>query len=405
MNVQKTWLVARMTYRRRIRSGTFLILTFGIPLLMVIAGAIPLIREGGDSLPAIGYVDRTGRLSPVEHVSVEDAELNLTAYADVEAARAGVEREEVTGYLLVPEGYFEGAVPVFYGEEEPSLTLEDGLTAFLRRAMLPQADVARLARLTDPVNLIYIASTSGNQVSEGIGLVIRFGTPALLAIVFVLTVFTGASQMGSAVVQEKDQRAMEMVITSLSPLELVSGKVLGMTLLSLTQVGIWGLGAGMAAGLALSGWSDAQSLSIPWSGLGRALAWAVLLGTPGYFLYATLASGLGIIAGDQQQARQLAGMLGFLGMSPIYMMGMLVEAIDGPLAVGLTLFPLTAPMIALFRMALTDVPLWQLATSLGLLVLSLTGSVWLVARIFRAAMLMYGQSLDPRQVLRALREA
>jgi ABC-2 type transport system permease protein len=75
------------------------------------------------------------------------------------------------------------------------------------------------------------------------------------------------------------------------------------------------------------------------------------------------------------------------------------------LAVGLTLFPLSAPMIALFRMALTDVPLWQLATSLGILIISLIGSVWFVARIFRAAMLMYGQSLNPRQILRALREA
>lgn len=194
---------------------------------------------------------------------------------------------------------------------------------------------------------------------------------------------------------------MEMVITSLSPVELVSGKVLGMTLLSLTQVGIWALGAGIAVGLALSGRAGDQAITIPWG----ALMWAVLLGVPGYFLYAALASGLGVIAGDHQQARQLAGVLGILGMSPAYMMGPLVGAIDSPLAVGLTLFPLSAPMIALFRMALTDVPLWQLATSLGILIISLIGSVWFVARIFRAAMLMYGQSLNPRQILRALREA
>jgi ABC-2 type transport system permease protein len=174
-----------------------------------------------------------------------------------------------------------------------------------------------------------------------------------------------------------------------------------MALLSVTQIAIWGLGAGIALGLALSGQADVQTLAIPWN----ALLWAVLLGVPGYLLYATLASGLGVIAGDAQQARQLAGLLGFLGMSPLYLMGVLVQAIDSPLAVGLTLFPLTAPMIALFRMALTDVPLWQLATGLGVLLGSLVGSIWFVARIFRAAMLMYGQSLNPRQILQALREA
>jgi len=124
----------------------------------------------------------------------------------------------------------------------------------------------------------------------------------------------------------------------------------------------------------------------------------------GYYLYAVLASGLGIIAGDSQQAQQLAGVLGFLGLAPLWLLGMLVDKPDGPLAVALTLFPLTSPMVALFRMSLTDVPTWQLLASLGLIIASLAGSVWLVARIFRAAMLMYGQVLRPRQVLQALRE-
>ncbi len=174
-----------------------------------------------------------------------------------------------------------------------------------------------------------------------------------------------------------------------------------MTLLSLTQVGVWAIGGGIAIGLALSSTVDVQTLSIPW----EALTWALLLGVPGYFLYAVLASGLGIIAGDSQQAQQLAGVLGMLGLAPLWFMGLLINALDGPLAVGLTLFPLTGPMIGLFRMALVEVPTWQLITSLAILVASLIGSIWLVARIFRAAMLMYGQALRPRQILQALRKA
>lgn len=194
---------------------------------------------------------------------------------------------------------------------------------------------------------------------------------------------------------------MEMVITSLSPRELVIGKVLGMTLLSLTQVGVWLIGAGVAVGLALFGTLSLQDLSIPWS----AVLWAVLLGVPAYFLYAVLGSGLGVIAGDKQQARQLAGMLGFLGLGPMYLIGAIINNLGGPLSVGLTLFPLTAPTIALFRMTLADVPTWQLAASFALIMVSLAVSVWIVARIFRAAMLMYGQALSPRQIARALREA
>jgi ABC-2 type transport system permease protein len=156
----------------------------------------------------------------------------------------------------------------------------------------------------------------------------------------------------------------------------------------------------IGVGVALFGTLQMQDLSIPWS----ALLWGALLGIPGYFLYATLGTGLGVIAGDKQQARQLAGMLGFLGMGPLYFMGLIIDNLGGPLGVGLTLFPLTAPTMTLFRMTLSQVPIWQLGASLTIIMLNLAASIWFVARIFRVAMLIYGQALQPREILRALRQ-
>lgn len=401
--MRKSWLVAVTTYRQRVRSTAFLLLTFGLPLLMVAVGAISILTQIRGGLPPVGYVDQTGQLATVDSVIVDDETLDLTSYADVEAARRALNGGEIGGYLVVPEGYLEeqSAMPTFYGEERPNAKLESGLTSLMRRALLPDAEEWAFERLDDPSDITFLARETGERVEQGLPLFVRVATPAFLALVFVLTVFTSANQMGSAVVREKEQRAMEMVITSLSPRELVMGKVLGMTLLSLTQVAVWMIGAGTAVGLALFGTLSVQDLSIPW----WALLWAVLLGVPAYFLYAVLGSGLGVIAGDKQQARQLAGMLGFLGMGPLYLMGAIIDNLGGPLGVGLTLFPLTAPTIALFRMTLSDVPTWQLTASFGIIVVSLTVSTWIVARIFRAAMLMYGQSLRPRQIIRALREA
>jgi ABC-2 type transport system permease protein len=130
-----------------------------------------------------------------------------------------------------------------------------------------------------------------------------------------------------------------------------------------------------------------------------------MLGLPGYFLYAVIAAGLGIIAGDTQQAQQLAGFLGFIGMFPLYFAGGLLTAPNSAAAVGLTLFPLTGPMFTLLRMALTEVPLWQLLASFGILILSLVAGIWSVSRIFRAAMLIYGQALKPQEIWRALKQA
>lgn len=399
--MKKTWLMARTTYRRRIRSTTFLLLTFGMPLLMVIAGAVPILMELRGELPRVGYVDQTGQLAVVDRVQVEEETLMLTSYPSTDTAREAFTAGDIAGYLVIPPGYFDGETATFYGEEDPNVKLEEGLKQFVRQAALPEASASLLERLDDPADITYVARETGETVAQGPALLVRMVMPAALAVLIMLAIFTSASQMGAAIVREKDQRSMEMIITSLSPRELVTGKVLGMTLLSLTQVAVWVLGAGAAIGLALIGVLEPSDLSIPW----RALLWGALLGVPGYFLYAVIASGLGVIAGDKQQARQLAGMLGFIGMGPLYFMGALVNNLDGPLALGLTLFPLTAPTISLFRMTLAEIPTWQLFVSFGILLASLAASIWFVARIFRAAMLMFGQALHPRQIWQALRQA
>ena len=399
--MRKIGLVASATYRRRVRSTAFLLLTFGVPLLMVIAGGVTVLVELGGDVPEIGYVDQTGQLATVASVPIGDETLQVRSYEAPGDARKALNRGDIAGYLVIPEDYLEGGMPTYYGEKAPGARLESGMTALMRKAMLPEAPEWALERLDDPSSITYVSTETGERVVHGPALIIRVLIPAFLALVFVLSVFTSANQMGSAVVREKEQRAMEMVITSISPRELVTGKVLGMTLLSLTQVGLWILGAAIAIGLTLLGALRIQDLSIPWS----AVLWAALLGIPGYFLYAVLGAGLGIIAGDKEQARQLSGMLGFLGMGPLYLMGVLIENLGGPLGVGLTMFPLTAPTIALFRMTLSEVPTWQLGASLGIMVVTLGVSIWFVARIFRAAMLLYGQALAPREIVRALRQA
>ena len=397
--MRKVWLLATKTYRRYLHSGTFLILTFGLPLLMIIAGAIPVLSMMRDGSTRLGYIDQTGQLA-LPTGPLEGTALTLTVYGNPAAAQAALSQGTIDAYLVIPADYFQGHPPIFYGQAEPGPVLTEALTELMQRAMLVGQPEWLPERLANPSQLTYVAQTSGEAIAEGPGVLVYVATPAVLAVLFGLIVFTGAGQMGAAIVREKDQRAMEMVITSLAPWELVTGKVLGITLLTLTQMAIWATGAGIAIGLALVA-SGTSTFPIPWG----VLLWATLLGVPGYFLYAVLAAGLGVIAGNQQQARQFSGLLGLVGLAPLYFMGALVNALNGPLALGLTWFPLTAPMVALFRLALTQVPVWQLGVSLAILIVSLLGSIWFVARIFRSAMLLYGQSLRPKQIWQALRQA
>lgn len=412
--MKKIWLMSRYTYARRVRTSSFLMLTLVVPALMVIVGVLTFVMNtrNNEQLP-VGVVDAAGALAPMDQVlaaaAAEGSEegrqiaaLTLVPYpthVDAhEARRVGV----IGGYLLVPDDYPNGSRGIaYYSTEAPGAGFEDLLAGYVRRALLPDAEPWVWQRLGDPSDLVYVVPQRGLALRAGPELFLRVALPAVLGVVFAFLIFTGANQMGPVVVQEKEKRALEMVITSLTPRQLVSGKVLGMALLSMTQMGVWLLGGVIALLLAARNAFDLAALSVPWGAVG----WSLALGIPGYFLFAMLAAGLGIIAGSSRQAQQFAGILGLFSIAPLWFAGALVQAPDGFAAVALTLFPLTSPTTTLFRMAVTDVPVWQVSLAVLVVLLSLAASVWAVARLFRSSMLLYGQTLHPRQVMQALMEA
>ncbi|MFU8771358.1 MAG: ABC transporter permease, partial [Anaerolineales bacterium] len=164
------------------------------------------------------------------------------------------------------------------------------------------------------------------------------------------------------------------------------------------QYSIWILGGIIALMLFASGGAEIGAIMLPW----RAILWGILLTLPGFLLFAVLAAGAGVIAGDNQQAQQLASIVGLFAFVPLWFTAFLITQPDGSIAIALTLFPLTAPTVALVRMVFSEVPTWQLLASCASLLVSLLLAVWIVARIFRVAMLVYGQPFRPVQIWKAL---
>jgi ABC-2 type transport system permease protein len=400
--MNKIWLVAENTFRPGLRTGSFLFLTFVIPVLMVAAGLVGFFIFSDESeLELVGYVDQAGIISPIPQVETASGDIRLVRYEELDQAQAAFLEEAVQAYLLVPAGYLEGAPVTLYAEEPLGSEDLNALARFLRMSLLPGVSPEMLDRVEAPAELVFVESTSGIAVRSEAGLLARFLAPALMAVLFAMAVAFMTSQLGSAVLREKENRAMEIVITSLRPIELVAGKVLGMAMLAVTQFALWITGGVIAVMVFTSGGSDLPDIALPWN----ALLWGLLLIPPGYLLFAMLASGLGIIAGDGQQAQQLAGLLGLFAFVPVWFTPIWLNDPYGSAATILTLFPLTAPSSVLFRLAFATVPTWQLAASFLILVLSLLLAVWAVARIFRAAMLVYGKSASVRLVWQSLRQA
>ena len=200
--------------------------------------------------------------------------------------------------------------------------------------------------------------------------------------------------MLQSVVKEKENRTAEVLLLSLSPVQLMLGKVLGLGVLALLQMGIW-LGGGllvMGRGQALLG--DLQLAALP-AGF---VAITVLYFLLGYLLYASALGALGALAPSLREGSQFTFIIILPLLVPIMLNSVFVEAPDGLVATVLSLFPLTAPTSMPTRLVAGTVPLWQVLLGLALLVLTAFAFVLLAARFFRADTLLSDATLDWRRV-------
>jgi ABC-2 type transport system permease protein len=215
--------------------------------------------------------------------------------------------------------------------------------------------------------------------------------PFVVTIAVMIPLFSGGSYLFQSLATEKSNRVMEILLVSLRPRQLLTGKLLGLGALILVQYAIWVVIVGVT--LVVSGRGAGQLLAgINLSTVEILLALPYALG--GFGLYAAVMAGIGALAADMESGRMWIFVLTLPMMAPIYVWTAIVNAPHSPLALGLSLFPYSAPVAMLMRMTATAVPAWQLAASLALLALATVMTIWLMARLFRAQTLLSGEPLS-----------
>jgi ABC-2 type transport system permease protein len=233
---------------------------------------------------------------------------------------------------------------------------------------------------------------SGNPVG------VFFTILSMVMILYITTLLYGINVM-RAVLEEKTSRIMEVMLSIAQAKEMMAGKILGVGAVGLTQIGIWvavallasspGLiaGAGMIKGI----------LSV------KLLIYFAVFFLLGYTLYSTLCAAVGSMVNSEQEAQQLQ----FLVMMPMIISVIIAVNIiqdpGAPAAFWGSLFPLTAPLIMFLRIALQSPPAWQIALSIGLMIATTYGLIWLCARIYRVGILMYGKKPTLPQIMKWIR--
>jgi len=212
---------------------------------------------------------------------------------------------------------------------------------------------------------------------------------------FMVVVMTSGGYLLQAVVEEKENRTMEIVITSVNPGQLMTGKIIGNIAVGLTQLVIWLIFGWI--GLSVGGhfWPILQDFSLPANYIGILL----LIMLPSFIMIAAIMAAIGSTMTEMREAQQVSGLFSLPIMIPYYISSTIMMNPNGTVAVVLSYFPLTAPITLLMRMAFTVVPPWQIAVNIAILVIFAVFAIWFAGRAFRMGMLRYGKKLSIKEIL------
>ena len=227
----------------------------------------------------------------------------------------------------------------------------------------------------------------------------------LLLFLLYMTVMMYGQLVATSVASEKSNRAMELLITSARPLNLMFGKVIGSGLAGLAQIVLFIMAAGGFYILNRASWADIPFIRSVFQMPAEIVIYTLVFYLLGYFMYAFLYGALGSLASRTEDINTsiMPVLLVIMAAMFLSMFGMIT-----PEATWLTVFsfvPFFSPMALFVRICMTDVPAWQIALSIALMVLTIAGTGWLSSRIYRLGVLMYGKPPRLRELLVLLRQA
>lgn len=362
-----------------------------------IAGIGEVFEQPEDNRPQ-GFVDPGGLIRSYPGGSLPE---DLIAYADEESAQFDLDSGRISAYYLIPPDYLSnGRLNVYV--KEFSLMNSGGQSWRLHNILtynLLDEDLELLEFVQSPIqdlDFVNLSPETGPVRDRDSGL--TFFLPYGVMMIFFMAIMGSAGLMLSSITKEKENRVMEVLLLSVTPHQLLMGKITGLGLVGLLQIAVWGVSA--FALLRLSG----QTFQIPPEFMldPSILAWGLIFFILGYLIYAALLAGVGALVPSLKEASQATMVITLPMMAPLFIISALIDAPNGPLATGFSLFPFTAPSTMMLRLAAGTVPVWQILLSIGLLILTVLLVIRSVAGMFRAQMIMSGQPLTLKRLLLAM---
>jgi ABC-2 type transport system permease protein len=462
--MNKLLAVIKREYIQRVRTRFFVVMTVLGPLMLVVFTIVPgllfSIKAGGDTRIAI--VDQTPGMKlsgSIRHsllkedgededgidsdngvdiassvnantkdrmkkagkslsssFFVEQVNLDGRSLDDVKGElNARIGKDQLDGYLVIPPDILKNSESktYYYGRNVGDVItrgqIEDRLNRAVRRERLIANGVKEqyIEELSKPVDLVtYPVNEKGEEgvKDSGAGFVMVF----VIAFLIYLTVLMYGQVVLGAIVEEKETRIAEILFSSVRSLTLMIGKLIGVSLVALTQLGIWFLAFAVLSiwGISLlaSRGVDIGDINIPHLPP-LFFVYFFLFFVLGYFIYATIYVLVGSMVTTTQEGGQMAMPVIFLLMAGLYMAFPVIRSPNSSFAFWVSMFPFFSPITMIVRIVSQTPPFWQIALSLVIGYLTVALLLWLASRIYRIGMLMYGKKATIPEVMRWVRQA
>lgn len=428
MSLHKIWLILRSEFWRRVRSKAFILATllvpFGVVLLFAAPALFGYLAEQTDER-TIAVIDETGHLADSLAAASGERITFRPVDAPPDSMRAAVRAGRYDGYLQLPASLMEGTgEATYYSVEGGGLSLRSELDTqvnrVVRRYRLETAgaskDVLSIVGSDIELSTRKLSEDGGTTADSSLAYT-AIGYVMAFAIYF--AVFFYGQYVMQGVIEEKSSRVVEVIVSSVRPFELLMGKVLGIGAMGLVQMITWaalamgGMAAigpilalffapsdvGATAGASPEAMREAAGIAIPTIPVDL-IIWFILFFVGGFLLYASLFAAVGSAVEQQQDAQNLLLPVMTPLVLPILFLVFIIESPNATVSVVMSIIPLFSPILMVLRIAITAVPLWEIATAFVLLVGSFVGMIWIAGRIYRVGILSYGKTPSLREIAR-----
>ncbi len=433
INPKHLWIVARREYLERVRTKAFIIMTLITPALMfgfaVVPSLLSMRKTAGQrhlvivsSNAPLAASIREELLKPAAKAELEAQEkkrdgavpvlkYNVDLSADTtDASRQALLRQidtkQIDGFIWLTEKEIEGGA-FEYTAQSTSDFVEMGMLrsavnrAFMRHNLGGHGITgAEFDRVTKRLEMEPITWKEGKAV-KGSFLGKLLSSMLLMLTLYITLLMYGMNVM-RAVLEEKTSRIMEVLMSSLTPAELLGGKIVGVGAVGMTQIAIW---TAMGAVISAPGLISAASMLKEVNLSATTAVFFVIFYLLGFMLYSAMFAAVGSMVNSEQEAQQLQ----FIVMLPLIvstiMMMMVIKTPNDPIVVAMSMFPFTSPLVMYLSIVVQQPPQWQILVSVAILAVTIVAMLFLCARIYRVGVLMYGKKPTLPEIIKWIRYA